>query len=96
MPLAHVAELQLRGILLPDSTELNGFLGLFPNLQRLNLSGNLLTRLPAALEQLTQLRHLELRNNQIVITPATAPLLIPLTRLETLNLYRPEHVSPRL
>ncbi|WP_397458469.1 DUF6543 domain-containing protein [Pseudomonas asplenii] len=86
VPLAHVAELQLRGILLPDSTELNGFLGLFPNLQRLNLSGNLLTRLPAALEQLTQLRHLELRNNQIVITPATAPLLIPLTRLETLNL----------
>ncbi|WP_017907037.1 dermonecrotic toxin domain-containing protein [Pseudomonas asplenii] len=82
----HVAELHLRAIALQNSPALEGFLQAFPNLLRLNLSGNLLTRLPEAPAQMSRLTHLELRNNQIVIPPVATGPLSQLTRLQTLNL----------
>ncbi|WP_160319969.1 leucine-rich repeat domain-containing protein, partial [Pseudomonas asplenii] len=82
----HVAELHLRSITLQNSPSLERFLEAFPNLLRLNLSGNLLTRLPAALAHMSRLTHLELRNNQLVIPAAGTSPLSPLRHLQTLNL----------
>ncbi|NVZ79759.1 hypothetical protein HX859_33170, partial [Pseudomonas gingeri] len=82
----HVTDLHLRGLALTVSPELDGFLGTFRRVQRLDLSRNALTRLPSALERLTELRHLDLKANRIVITPATGAPLTHLTRLEVLIL----------
>ncbi|SEL40056.1 C-terminal novel E3 ligase, LRR-interacting [Pseudomonas agarici] len=82
----HVTEMHLRGLALLPSAELDSFLDTFPRLQRLDMSRNILTRLPSALARLTTLKHLDLKANQIVITPVTGAPLTHLTQLEVLIL----------
>jgi hypothetical protein len=58
----------------------------FPNLQTLDLGGNLLTRLPQPLLQIPQLRHLSLTNNRIVLNTAQTATLASCTSLQSLDL----------
>ncbi|ADR60888.1 Leucine-rich repeat-containing protein [Pseudomonas putida BIRD-1] len=58
----------------------------FPNLQTLDLGGNLLTRLPQPLLQIAQLRHLSLTNNRIVLNIAQTATLASCTSLQSLDL----------
>ncbi len=58
----------------------------FPNLQTLDLGGNLLTRLPQPLLQIAQLRHLSLTNNRIVLNTAQTATLASCTSLQSLDL----------
>lgn len=59
-----VATLDLSGVLLTEQGA-NGFLASFPDLRRLNLSGNYLHGLPAAVLQMAQLERLELAFNNL-------------------------------
>ncbi|KHA70412.1 hypothetical protein NZ35_26230 [Pseudomonas chlororaphis] len=63
---SHVAVLQMRGV--GASAGLNTFLRNFPRLSTLELSGNGLTRIPQAIEDMSALRHLDLRENRIEFT----------------------------
>jgi Leucine-rich repeat (LRR) protein len=78
-----VTTLELSGVLLTEQGS-NGFLGAFPNLNRLELDGNELGAVPSVVLQMTQLEHLNLGHNNL---PAAAayPLLIN-GRLRSLNL----------
>lgn len=83
---SHVTELYL-SLAHPDiTTGLNSFLGHFPQLNRLYLSGGALTEVPSALGSMTRLTHLSLSNNNIVLSEETAALLSAMTRLTDLNL----------
>ncbi|MFV3288627.1 NEL-type E3 ubiquitin ligase domain-containing protein [Pseudomonas sp. NY11955] len=64
----------------------NSFLLAFPNLQTLDLGGNLLTRLPQPVLQLPQLRHLSLTNNRIRLDIEQTVTLANCTTLESLDL----------
>lgn len=62
------------------------FLEKFPGLRSLNLSDNLLNRLPPAIGDLRHLTQLGLENNQIVLTEQAVARLRGLTQLEVLQL----------
>jgi len=64
----------------------NSFLLAFPNLQTLDLGGNLLTRLPQPLLQIPQLRHLSLTHNRIRLNMEQTATLASCTSLESLDL----------
>ncbi|MCE7761691.1 hypothetical protein GQL56_03455 [Pseudomonas putida] len=64
----------------------NSLLLAFPNLQTLDLGGNLLTRLPQPLLQMPQLRHLSLTNNRIGLNMEQTATLASCTSLESLDL----------
>lgn len=81
---AHVHELALLGMRLDAVPE--SFLSRFPNLRILELNGNRLTRLPAGLEHLNELRELDLFGNRIVLDTAQANVLARCESLEYLNL----------
>jgi Leucine-rich repeat (LRR) protein len=81
----HVRYLDLTGARLTASN-LEAFLGKFPNLRQLNLNGNRLAQLPAALDGLVQLEQLQLSRNELSITPSLQQRLNRLTGLKRLNL----------
>lgn len=68
---SHVAVLQMRGV--GASAGLNTFLRNFPRLRTLELSGNGLTRIPQAIEDMSALRHLDLSANRIEFTERSDP-----------------------
>ncbi|MGG5290762.1 NEL-type E3 ubiquitin ligase domain-containing protein [Pseudomonas shirazensis] len=80
----HVTRLTLRNMALPSLDE--GFLGRFSNLEELDLRDNLLTEIPAGLDQLARLRRLNLGNNRIVIDADGGARLSSLRLLERLDL----------
>lgn len=81
---AHIDQLalvNLRLAALPPA-----FLSFFPNVQVLNLGYNDLHALPAGLENLSQLRELNLAGNQIRFDDAQVAVLAGLTELRNLDL----------
>ncbi len=62
------------------------FLLAFPNLNALDLGGNLLRRIPQPLLQIPRLRHLSLTNNRIVLDTAQSATLASCTALNFLDL----------
>ncbi|MDQ0654649.1 NEL-type E3 ubiquitin ligase domain-containing protein [Pseudomonas cedrina] len=84
---AHIRHLKLGGVEL-TLTQLNEFLGRFPQLRELDLSGNHLTELPQALEALSHLTELNLSGNQLTITAPTQARLNRLSALQRLDLSR--------
>ncbi|WP_447738814.1 NEL-type E3 ubiquitin ligase domain-containing protein [Pseudomonas laurentiana] len=91
----HVRRLSLRNMQLQGIDA--QFLGLFPNIVDLDLSGNRLTLIPEGIERLTQLRRVNLGNNQIALDDAGSRRLAQLTRLDTLILsYNPLNGMPDL
>ncbi|MFJ4442221.1 NEL-type E3 ubiquitin ligase domain-containing protein [Pseudomonas sp. NPDC089422] len=92
---AHVRRLTLRNMQLQNLDA--GFLGLFPNVVDLDLSGNRLGSVPEGIERMTQLRRVNLGNNQIALDEAGSQRLAKLTRLDTLILsYNPLNGMPDL
>ncbi|MFJ4432121.1 NEL-type E3 ubiquitin ligase domain-containing protein [Pseudomonas sp. NPDC089395] len=81
---AHVRRATLRGMNLATLEE--DFLRRFPNLVELDLRDNQLSALPSGLEQLVQLRQLNLGNNPIVMDAEGNRRLGALTRLQRLDL----------
>ncbi|MBA6114628.1 MULTISPECIES: NEL-type E3 ubiquitin ligase domain-containing protein [Pseudomonas] len=81
---AHVFELALLGMQLDDIPV--AFLATFPNLRILELSGNRLSRVPAAIAQMPDLNELDLFNNRIVLDPEQAGILAGCRSLQYLNL----------
>ncbi|MFJ4430111.1 NEL-type E3 ubiquitin ligase domain-containing protein [Pseudomonas sp. NPDC089395] len=81
---AHVFELALLGMELEDIP--TAFLWAFPNLRILELNGNRLTRIPAAIAQMESLRELDVFNNRIVLDAEQAEVLASCESLEYLNL----------
>jgi len=91
----HVRRLSLRNMQLQGIDA--QFLGLFPNIIDLDLSGNRLTLIPEGIERLTQLRRVNLGNNQIALDDAGSGRLAQLTRLDSLILsYNPLNGMPDL
>ncbi|PVZ41784.1 NEL-type E3 ubiquitin ligase domain-containing protein [Pseudomonas sp. CC120222-01a] len=91
----HVRRLALRNMNLLDIDA--SFLRLFPNVVDLDLSGNRLSRVPEGIERLTQLRRLNLGNNQIILDEAASGNLARLQLLDTLILsYNPLNGMPDL
>ncbi len=80
----HVTELTLVDLQLQRLPA--NFLQSFTQVRRLNLSSNVLTALPAGIEQLTELRVLRLNDNRIRMSRANADVLVSLPRLRTLIL----------
>lgn len=68
---SHIAVLQMRRV--GASAGLNRFLRNFPRLSTLGLSGNGLTRIPQAIEDMPGLRHLDLSGNQIEFAEGVTP-----------------------
>ncbi|MGJ7547773.1 NEL-type E3 ubiquitin ligase domain-containing protein [Pseudomonas alloputida] len=92
---AHVRRLALRNMRL-NSLDAS-FLGLFPNVVDLDLSGNRLASVPQGIEGLTQLRRVNLGNNLIELDAAGSSRLARLTSLDTLILsYNPLNGMPDL
>ncbi|KPA92010.1 C-terminal E3 ligase, LRR-interacting [Pseudomonas asplenii] len=85
---SHVSELTLLHGFPNAPSNIDGFLARFPRLQQLSIRGGILQELPARLESMTQLTHLDLSSNRIVLTPQDASRLAALTRLRSLNLGR--------
>ena len=67
----HIAVLRMSGV--GASAGLNSFLRNFSRLSTLDLSGNGLTRVPQAIEEMSGLRHLDLSENQIELTERSVP-----------------------
>ncbi|PWQ88353.1 hypothetical protein DKX15_19720, partial [Enterococcus faecium] len=63
-----------------------GFLGRFSKVRNLDLRNNRLTRLPAGIEQLTELKNLRLGGNQIVLSSEDNLRLSQLVELRRLEL----------
>jgi len=85
---SHIGILEMNGV--GESAGMIAFLHNFPNLHRLSLTGNQLTRIPQALAYMPNLTHLELSHNQIFLTPETIQQLDNMTQLKTLDLsYNP-------
>ncbi|MFR0672221.1 NEL-type E3 ubiquitin ligase domain-containing protein [Enterobacterales bacterium AN_CKDN230030167-1A_HGKHYDSX7] len=80
----HVTHLTLRRAHLSSITE--GFLQRFVNVRTLDLSENLLSRIPDGLQALTQLTELRLAGNRIVIDDAGLARLAALAKLRMLDL----------
>lgn len=92
---AHVRHLALRNMNLETIDA--QFLTRFPNLIDLDLSGNRLTQVPIGIENLTQLRRVNLENNQIVLDAEASSRLAQLQHLNTLALsYNPLNGMPDL
>lgn len=98
---SHIFELALLGMQLEDIPV--AFLSAFPELRILELSGNRLSRVPAAIAQMPSLNELDLFNNRIVLDPEQAGILAHCESLEYLNLsFNPLgrgfslHAMPRL
>jgi hypothetical protein len=68
---SHIVVLQLKGV--GASAGLNTFLRNFPRLGTLDLSGNELTRIPQAIEDMPGLRHLDLSENRIEFAERSTP-----------------------
>ncbi|MGY2285969.1 dermonecrotic toxin domain-containing protein [Pseudomonas gingeri] len=83
---SHVSEMLLTLGHADITQGLNAFLEGFPQLKRLYISGGGLTEIPAALGSMSELTHLNLGGNQIVLTEESATLLGGLTRLREFNL----------
>jgi hypothetical protein len=80
----HVTSLSMR-----DASFLSGqgsFLEKFPSLRSLDLSDNLMNRLPPVVGDLRYLTHLGLENNQITLTEQAVARIRALKRLEVLML----------
>lgn len=91
----HVRRLTLRNMQLQDIDA--SFLRLFPNVVDLDLSGNRLSRVPEGIERLSQLRRVNLGNNQIALDELGSRRLAGLQRLDTLILsYNPLNGVPDL
>ena len=80
----HVTHLSLNRMGLLRIEE--SFLQRFTGVQRLDLQGNVLTALPNGLEQLAELRELQLGQNHILLTASDAMRINTLQRLHTLGL----------
>ena len=80
----HVTRLRLSRADL--SNEVEGFLGYFRQLRALNLAGNQLTRLPAALSEMPHLLELHLGDNQIELTVQAVTHIRNMTRLKVLGM----------
>ncbi|UII73842.1 hypothetical protein LVW35_11965 [Pseudomonas sp. HN11] len=81
----HIRRLDLSGARL-TVTQLEAFLGRFPQLNELDLRGNRLTELPSSIEAVGQLAELNLSDNMLTITAATQARLNRLTSLQRLDL----------
>lgn len=91
----HVRRLVLRNMQLQSIDA--SFLRLFPNVVDLDLSGNRLSSVPEGIEGLTQLRRVDLGNNQIILDEAGGRRLAGLQLLDTLILnYNPLNGMPDL
>ncbi|MDM3886419.1 NEL-type E3 ubiquitin ligase domain-containing protein [Pseudomonas sp. BCRC 81390] len=85
---SHVRELSLMAIGISNVPQ--GFLRAFPNINILELAGNRLSRLPTDLDSLSQLRELDLFDNQIVLDAQQCRLISRCTHLQYINLsYNP-------
>ncbi|WP_085586178.1 MULTISPECIES: dermonecrotic toxin domain-containing protein [unclassified Pseudomonas] len=80
----HIGALEMNNV--GESAGLNAFLKNFPNLHTLSLTGNGLTRLPLAIHDMPRLTHLDLSDNQIVLTAEAAAALGAKEHLQSLNL----------
>lgn len=83
---AHVRHLALHNLQL-ESLD-NAWLQRFSAVRRLDLSGNRLVAVPAALGNLTDIVELDLSDNRIVLDSAGNAVLGGLTQIESLNLSR--------
>ncbi|MFK0091486.1 NEL-type E3 ubiquitin ligase domain-containing protein [Pseudomonas sp. NPDC090592] len=91
----HVRRLVLNGLGLTEIPI--DFLQRFPNLVELDLSGNRLAAIPAGLDGMSRLRHLNLRHNSIVMDEAGERRLAQITALQRLNLsFNPLGMAPVL
>ncbi|MDO7903752.1 NEL-type E3 ubiquitin ligase domain-containing protein [Pseudomonas sp. K1(2024)] len=81
---SHVVSLNMTSMSLEEIPE--SFMNAFTGLQSLALNNNALSRLPANIEHLPELRELDLYGNQIVLDPEQAERLGRCTRLQRLNL----------
>lgn len=82
---SHVARLTLRNMSLLEIEP--GFLQRFSRLHSLDLRGNLLTQVPAGIEQLVELGELNLAENHIALTSEGSQRLAALHRLVSLDLH---------
>lgn len=82
----HVSHLDLSGTGQRQSQSLDGFLGHFNRLRRLNLSNNELEALPAPVGQMHRLTELDLSDNAMVLTADSANQLSQLRFLNYLGL----------
>ncbi|VVO47737.1 hypothetical protein PS838_00129 [Pseudomonas fluorescens] len=80
----HVTRLKLSRSQFSDEVE--GVLGHFRQLRALNLAGNQLTRLPAAISDMPHLLELHLSNNRITLTGSAIESIKNLTRLKILGM----------
>jgi Leucine-rich repeat (LRR) protein len=81
----HVQALYLKGGQMP-AEQLRGFVRTFTGLQTLDLSANGLTEVPIAPGDLTQLTHLDLSGNRIVVSAAVQQSFDGLRNMQALNL----------
>ncbi|MBC3241572.1 hypothetical protein HU723_20575 [Pseudomonas lurida] len=83
---------QIRRVILREAKlttmQVNDFLGRFPQVRELDLSGNRLTELPAVLESFGALTDLNLAGNELKITAPTQARLNRLSTLQRLDLSR--------
>ena len=84
---SHVEHLDMSNLNVPPD-EINGFIGLFSNIRRLNLSRNNLIALPPALSELRQITELNLAFNELTVNPSTQGCLNRMGELRNLNLQR--------
>ncbi|MGE8321517.1 MAG: NEL-type E3 ubiquitin ligase domain-containing protein, partial [Pseudomonas sp.] len=92
---AHIRRLVLRNMGLQTVSE--DFLRRFPNLVELDLSDNRLAQMPAGIETLTQLRRVNLSNNQIAIDAEANRRFAQLSLLESMELsFNPLLEAPDL
>ncbi|WP_093219325.1 NEL-type E3 ubiquitin ligase domain-containing protein [Pseudomonas vancouverensis] len=82
---AHVLALRIAGVR-ASVEEIDGFLKGFSELRELDISGNALAELPAAVEGLAHLDRLNASGNQILVTPAVQQRLSGLAGLQQLTL----------
>jgi len=82
---SHVARLTLRNMNLLEIEP--GFLQRFSRVRNLDLRGNLLTAIPASIEQLVELGELNLAENHIFLTREGSLRLAALHRLVSLDLH---------
>ncbi|TFF41607.1 NEL-type E3 ubiquitin ligase domain-containing protein [Pseudomonas sp. RIT623] len=91
----HVRRLTLRRMQLGNSV--SDFIQRFGDLRHLDLGNNALTSIPTGIEHLTQLTHLRLAANQIVMDAAAGGRLSSLVRLRWLDLSdNPIGLAPSL